>query len=90
MHCQGEVERTGSAADGAARSEVRPPIARGLGGVRVQMAYNEGLANRIRDAFERQRQVPEKRMAGGLTFMLRGHMCCGVMKTLPIKNEARK
>jgi len=43
------------------------------------MVYDEDLANRIRKVFARQRNVSEKKMFGGLTFMLRGHMCCGVM-----------
>lgn len=41
------------------------------------MAYDEGLAERIRDVVG-TRGVVEKKMFGGLCFMLRGHMCCGV------------
>lgn len=44
------------------------------------MAYNERLAERIRGYFKRQRGVEEKRMFGGLRFMLNGHMCCGIEK----------
>lgn len=45
------------------------------------MAYNEGLAERIRGYFKRRRKgVEEKRMFGGLCFMLNGHMCCGIEK----------
>ena len=43
------------------------------------MAYDGDLANRIRQVLARQRNVAEKKMFSGLTFMLRGHMCCGVM-----------
>jgi len=43
------------------------------------MAYDEHLADRLRKVFTRQCSVSEKKMFGGLTFMLRGHMCCGVM-----------
>lgn len=43
------------------------------------MGYDGDLANRIRQILARQRSVSEKKMFGGLTFMLRGHMCCGVM-----------
>lgn len=44
------------------------------------MAYNERLAERIRDYFTRRKGVEEKRMFGGLCFMLNGHMCCGIEK----------
>lgn len=43
------------------------------------MAYDEDIATRIRAVLARQRHVSEQEMFGGLTFMLRGHMCCGVM-----------
>ena len=44
------------------------------------MAYDERLAERIRGHFKRRKWVEEKRMFGGLCFMLNGHMCCGVEK----------
>ena len=43
-----------------------------------EMAYDEGLAERLRTLFQNQAGVAEKKMFGGLTFMVRGHMCCGV------------
>lgn len=43
------------------------------------MAYDEGVAQRLREAFEEYPQVTEKRMFGGIAFMLNGHMCCGVV-----------
>jgi TfoX/Sxy family transcriptional regulator of competence genes len=46
----------------------------------MPMAYSEELAARIRTALARRKGVAEKKMFGGLTFMLRGHMCCGVVK----------
>ena len=42
------------------------------------MAYDEGLAQRIREALGRAR-VTEKRMFGGLAFLSRGHMFVGVV-----------
>lgn len=42
------------------------------------MAYDEGLAQRIRESLAAHDDVVEKKMFGGLAFMLRGHMCCGV------------
>src|SRR5437899_3025992 len=42
------------------------------------MAYDELLAARVRRALGERTDVTEKRMFGGLTFMLAGNMCCGV------------
>jgi len=46
----------------------------------IPMAYDETLAQRMRDLFE-SKGVPtqEKKMFGGLTFMVRGNMCVGVI-----------
>ena len=43
------------------------------------MAYDERLAERIRRLFSPRRDVTERKMFGGLTFMLRRHMCCGIV-----------
>ena len=43
------------------------------------MAYDEGLAQRIRETLAGRNDVVEKMMFGGLCFMVRGHMTCGVM-----------
>ncbi len=42
------------------------------------MAYDEGLAQRMRDALQDQHGLDEKKMFGGVGFMLRGNMACGV------------
>lgn len=42
------------------------------------MAYDSDLAERIRRALAGAGAVVEKRMFGGLCFMLDGHMCCGI------------
>jgi hypothetical protein len=42
------------------------------------MAYDEKLAARVRTLQGDRSDVTERRMFGGLTFMIRGHMCCGV------------
>jgi hypothetical protein len=42
------------------------------------MAYDEGLAQRLREMFHETPGVQEKKMFGGLVFMLNGHMCIGV------------
>jgi len=44
------------------------------------MPYDEGLAQRIREALEDQSSVTEKKMFGGLAFLLRGNMCVGVLQ----------
>ena len=44
------------------------------------MAYDEDLAQRIRKALARQKRVEEKNMMGGLTFMVNGKMCVGIIK----------
>ena len=44
------------------------------------MAYDEGLAELLRSDLAERRGVVEKRMFGGLCFMLNGHMLCGVHK----------
>ncbi len=42
------------------------------------MAFNAALAGRVRNALLARNDVTEKKMFGGLCFMVRGHMCCGV------------
>lgn len=44
------------------------------------MAYDEGLAERIRDVLADEHGLTEKRMFGGLAFLLKGHMCVGIVK----------
>lgn len=44
------------------------------------MAYDEALAERIRDALSTTEGVVEKKMFGGIAFMVRGNMTCGVVK----------
>ncbi len=44
------------------------------------MSYDEGLAERIRDYFQQRGDVEEKKMFGGLCFMVSNHMCCGIVK----------
>jgi TfoX/Sxy family transcriptional regulator of competence genes len=44
------------------------------------MAYDEGLAERIRGVLEERADVTEKRMFGGLAFLVRGRMSVGIVK----------
>ena len=43
------------------------------------MAYDEKLAERVRAALAKRDDVVEKRMFGGIAFMVRGHMSCGIV-----------
>ena len=43
------------------------------------MAYDAQLANRIRQAFGVRNDITERKMFGGLTFLYRGLMCCGIV-----------
>lgn len=42
------------------------------------MAYDERLADRIRDVLVAEPGLSERKMFGGLAFMLNGNMCCGI------------
>ena len=44
------------------------------------MGYNEKLANRVREALIIKRKVEEKKMMGGLTFMVNYKMCIGILQ----------
>lgn len=43
------------------------------------MAYDEGLAERLREQLARRSGVGEKRMFGGLCFLLHGNMVVGIV-----------
>jgi TfoX/Sxy family transcriptional regulator of competence genes len=45
------------------------------------MSYDEALAERIREVLSERHDVVEKKMFGGLCFMVNGAMCCGLTKT---------
>jgi hypothetical protein len=42
------------------------------------MAFDDKLAERIRKQLGRRQGLTEKKMFGGLAFLLNGNMCCGV------------
>ena len=44
------------------------------------MAYDESLAEKVRKALRGKGEISEKKMFGGLCFLLGGKMCCGVLK----------
>ena len=43
------------------------------------MAYNEEIAARIRTSLEGRPGIIERKMFGGIAFMIHGNMCCGVI-----------
>ena len=43
------------------------------------MAYDESLAGRVRQVLKRRRGISEKKMFGGLAFLVHGHMACGII-----------
>ncbi len=45
------------------------------------MAFDEEFANRIRVVLKRRRGITEKKMFGGLAFLVHGNMVCGVLGT---------
>ena len=44
------------------------------------MPYDEGTAQRLRETYEHVPNVVEKKMFGGIAFMVDGHMTCGVVR----------
>lgn len=42
------------------------------------MAYDEGVAERLKQAYTGLADATEKKMFGGVAFMVNGHMSCGV------------
>jgi hypothetical protein len=44
------------------------------------VAYDEDLADRVREVLRAVEAVTERQMFGGLAFMLGGHMFCGVVR----------
>jgi TfoX/Sxy family transcriptional regulator of competence genes len=44
------------------------------------MPFDENLGARVRSVLSDRTDVVEKRMFGGLAFMVSGRMCCGIIK----------
>ncbi len=43
------------------------------------MAYDEGLTQRVRAVLDVRPDVVERKMFGGIAFLIAGNMCCGVL-----------
>jgi TfoX/Sxy family transcriptional regulator of competence genes len=46
----------------------------------TDMAFDEKLASRIREILSESKGITEKKMFGGVCFLLNGKMVCGVLK----------
>ncbi len=44
------------------------------------MAYDEGLAQRVRELLKNRMGYEEKKMFGGIGFLMHGNMACGVIR----------
>ena len=44
------------------------------------MAYDEGLVQRVREALDELTETVEKKMFGGVCYLVAGNMACGVLK----------
>jgi TfoX/Sxy family transcriptional regulator of competence genes len=44
------------------------------------MAYNEALADRIRERLRNHSGITERKMFGGIAFMVNGNMVCGIVR----------
>ena len=44
------------------------------------MAYDEGVAQRVRELISYQPGYEEKKMFGGIGFLIHGNMACGVIR----------
>lgn len=60
------------------------------------MAYNEHLAERIRRALSNRHDVEEKKMFGGVCYLIKGKMAAGIVRddlmirVVPAKYEAAR
>ncbi len=43
------------------------------------MAFDEGVAERLREILDGQPDIAEQKMFGGIAFMHSGNMCCGIV-----------
>ena len=53
------------------------------------MAYDLDIAARIRRQLARRKNVVEKKMFGGICFLINGRMCCGILQDEMIVRVAK-
>ena len=44
------------------------------------MGFDEGLAERVRAVLDERSDIEDRRMFGGIAFLVAGNMACGVMR----------
>jgi TfoX/Sxy family transcriptional regulator of competence genes len=44
------------------------------------MAYNEKLSQRVKGLLQKTRGIEDKKMFGGIGFLLHGHIACGILQ----------
>jgi len=55
------------------------------------MPFDEALGERVRTLLRGTHSLKEKRMFGGLAFMVNGHMCCGIVdKNLVVRTGPKQ
>lgn len=56
------------------------------------MAYDKALADRVRALFEKEPASVEKKMFGGVCFMINGNISCGILnaESAPLKEAVGK
>ena len=55
------------------------------------MSYDPAAAERLRQVLSGRSDVAEKKMVGGLSFLVNGNMCCGITgKALMIRVGAER
>jgi hypothetical protein len=54
------------------------------------MAYDEQAAERIRRILGRRTEFAERKMFGGVCFMVSGHMCCGLNQSALVVRVGRE
>jgi TfoX/Sxy family transcriptional regulator of competence genes len=42
------------------------------------MAYDEQLAERVKKLIKTEKKLEQKKMFGGIAFLVNGNMCCGI------------
>jgi TfoX/Sxy family transcriptional regulator of competence genes len=68
-------------ASGGSPKGTAPGVAKTSSAKGTEGGYDEKTAERIRSVLAGRADVVEKRMFGGLCFMVNGQMCCGLTKT---------
>jgi TfoX/Sxy family transcriptional regulator of competence genes len=75
-----KIQQSAAVAQSVERRLPKPKVA-GSKPVRRLMAYDEDLANRLRELLAQEDRIAEKKMFGGLAFLLNGNMSVAASST---------